>query len=297
MKYALIALSFLILPTIALAQGTGFVPLTNIPRLTEVGNAFSLDNFLNNLYRICIGAAAVIAVLQIMRAGIIYMGGDSVTEKKEAKNLIALSIGGLILVLSPVVVFSIVNPDILSLKIDPSGLKTEMRDTTPTVAIPAATAEECRDKGGTVHGEAPNIVCTVRADSPSAGAGASCSNFKSIQVAPAGARCEMAVSESYSKIDAKCCAGMAAGNQCCGLRDEGDTSTPTPNSSTRWGWRGAFQNANDQRSTQQQGPFDTQAACNASLTSWPQQQGLSSLGEFTCDCAKPLSEQPNCSGF
>ena len=121
MKYTLFVLALLALPALALAQatttGTGFVPLTNVPFIEEAGNAFSLESFLNGLYRIAIGIAAVVAVLQIMRAGILYMGGDSVTEKKEAKNLIALSIGGLILVLSPVVVFSIIKPEILSLKI------------------------------------------------------------------------------------------------------------------------------------------------------------------------------------
>lgn len=132
MKYFAFLFLFLGLPLLALAQDTGFVPLTNIPAITEVGNAITtpdgLSQFLNNIYRLCIGIAAVVAVLQIMRAGIMYMGGDSVTEKKEAKNLIALSIGGLILVLSPVIVFSIINPEILSLKIN--GLE-ELKATPP----------------------------------------------------------------------------------------------------------------------------------------------------------------------
>ncbi len=123
MKYLAFLTLFLIgLPLIAFGQdtstSTGFVPLTDAPFLRNAGNASSLPGFLNDIYRICIGAAAVIAVLQIMRAGIMYMGGDSVTEKKEAKNLIGMAIGGLILVLSPVIVFSIINPDILSLRIN-----------------------------------------------------------------------------------------------------------------------------------------------------------------------------------
>lgn len=96
----------------------GFVPLTSIPGIETAGNSATLPDFLNNLYKLALGAAAVLAVLQIVRAGIMYMGGDSVTEKKEARNLITLSIGGLILILSPVVVFSLINPKILDLKID-----------------------------------------------------------------------------------------------------------------------------------------------------------------------------------
>ncbi|MEK7100857.1 MAG: pilin, partial [Patescibacteria group bacterium] len=120
----------LLTPLMVFAQdntSTAFVPLTSIPGIESAGNAQSLPDFLNNLYRLAIGAAAVLAVLQIVRAGIMYMGGDSVTEKKEAKSLIALSVGGLILILSPVVVFSIINPDILSLKINKLG---ELADTT-----------------------------------------------------------------------------------------------------------------------------------------------------------------------
>ncbi len=122
----LVLLLAVTVPFVVLAEPTdpdrpAFVPLTSIPGIESAGNADSLPDFLNSLYRLAIGLAAVLAVLQIVRAGIMYMGGDSVTEKKEAKSLIALSIGGLILILSPVVVFSVINPDILSLKINAIG--------------------------------------------------------------------------------------------------------------------------------------------------------------------------------
>jgi hypothetical protein len=145
MKYALFILALLVIPALALAQDSsgGFVPLTNIPALYQTGNAFDLSQFLNTLYRICIGAAAVIAVLQIMRAGIMYMGGDSVTEKKEAKNLIGLSIAGLILVLSPVIVFSLVNPEILSLKIGRiEELNVDLATSTASTTTPLPSTEQ-----------------------------------------------------------------------------------------------------------------------------------------------------------
>jgi hypothetical protein len=55
-----------------------------------------------------------------------YMGGDSITEKKEARNLITLSIVGLILVLTPVIVFNIINPDILKLDISAGNLAVHL---------------------------------------------------------------------------------------------------------------------------------------------------------------------------
>jgi hypothetical protein len=114
-------------PSPATSGSGNFVPLTNLPIFnTSAGltTAINLSAFFNALYKYCIGIAATLAVLQIMRAGIMYMGGDSITETKEARRLIASAVGGLVLVLSPYVIFSIINPNILSLNLgtDLSGL-------------------------------------------------------------------------------------------------------------------------------------------------------------------------------
>ena len=107
----LIALFALTLPAFAYAQGTDFIPLLpSLPGISETASSNSLAPFLSQIYKICIGLAAVLAVLQIMRAGILYMGGDSITEKKQARELIGTALAGLLLVLSPVIVFSISNP-------------------------------------------------------------------------------------------------------------------------------------------------------------------------------------------
>lgn len=103
--------------------GEGFIPLTDLPGLRDVANSSTIPAFLNNIYKLCIGAAAVLAVLQIMRGGFTYMLGDSVTEKKEAKTLITMSVVGLLLVLSPVIVFGLIDPRILNLQINLSPLE------------------------------------------------------------------------------------------------------------------------------------------------------------------------------
>ena len=162
MKYlSFLSLLFLGLPLVVFAQDATFVPLTtNAPFLENLGNADSLSLFLNDIYKVCIGAAATLAVLQIMRAGIMYMGGDSVTEKKEAKNLIAMSIGGLILVLSPVVVFSIINPSILSLEI--SGLKDlagKITDWDATGGVDAETSSATAWQNSTIDRQAEKARC------------------------------------------------------------------------------------------------------------------------------------------
>lgn len=101
-----------------------FVPLTSIPIFGDIGSSDNLASFLNGVYRISIGAAAVLAVIQITRAGITYMLGDSVTEKREARHLLAMSFFGLLLVLSPTIVFGIIDERILSLDINTAGLQT-----------------------------------------------------------------------------------------------------------------------------------------------------------------------------
>jgi len=178
MKYLSLIAAFLLVPLAAHAQDTGFVPLTSIPGLTDVGNSLNLEVFLNNLYRICIGVAAVLAVLQIMRAGIMYMGGDSVTEKKEAKNLIALAIGGLILVLSPVVVFSVINPEILNLRI--GGIdQLDSAAQGAATCTPACTGGKVCDNGACVAAAASQGDGTCTA---SCAAGKVCKNRQCVAI-------------------------------------------------------------------------------------------------------------------
>jgi type IV secretory pathway VirB2 component (pilin) len=112
----------------------GFVSLTKIAAFEAAGNSATLPDFLNNLYKICIGIAAVLAVLQIMRAGVMYMGGDSVTEKSQAKSIITQSLLGLLLVLSPTIIFGIINKDILSLKINNLDKLQVLNSASQTVA-------------------------------------------------------------------------------------------------------------------------------------------------------------------
>jgi hypothetical protein len=100
----------------------GFVSLSCIPGFADATQQDGLADFFNLLYKLAIGMGVVIAVLQLVRAGIMYMGSDSFTEKKDARNLIGATLLGLVLVLSPVVVLGIINPDINSLKLDTSRL-------------------------------------------------------------------------------------------------------------------------------------------------------------------------------
>lgn len=189
MKFLLLTGLLLATPLVVFGADASYVSLTNAPFLESAGNAASLPAFLNDIYKICIGLAAVLAVLQIMRAGIMYMGSDTgFAEKKEAKNLIALAIGGLILILSPVIVFSIINPDILDLKINGlSDLKT-------TGGLPASW-----DPGG------QELICKAKY----VGQG------QAAQLA-AGETCSSKLGVDWEEANVQCCLIVKDGETCCG---------------------------------------------------------------------------------
>ncbi len=128
------------------AQQSGFVALAPIPGLTDqsttsVINSTSLANFFNNLYKYLIGLAAVIAVIEIIWGGLEISTQDSVSKHTTGKERIYQAILGLVLVLSPVIVFSLINPNILNLSLSLPPLDTKMGTTaSTTTAAPYTTA-------------------------------------------------------------------------------------------------------------------------------------------------------------
>lgn len=133
MKKLLLA-ALLLAPLAALAQSTGFVPLAPIPGLTDQQTASSdtLANFFNNLYKYLIGVAAALAVIMIIWGGLEYSTQDSVSKKADGKHRIYQAILGLVLVLSPVLVFSVINPGILNLSIGLKPIDLTLPPTTTT---------------------------------------------------------------------------------------------------------------------------------------------------------------------
>lgn len=103
-----------------------FKALAPIPGLTDgtVAESKNLAAFFNNLYKYLIGLAAVLAVIQIIRGGL-EISTESVYKHADGKKHIMEALFGLLLVLSPVIVFSIINPSILNLSVSLPGLDTK----------------------------------------------------------------------------------------------------------------------------------------------------------------------------
>src|SRR3989338_1263491 len=117
----------------------GFVPLAGIPGLTQGATADTagLANFFNNLYKFAIGMASVLAIIMIIWGGLQYATQDIPGAKQEGKDRILQAILGLILVLSPALVFSIINPNILNLSINLKPLDTKSGAyTAPSTVLP-----------------------------------------------------------------------------------------------------------------------------------------------------------------
>lgn len=149
MKKFLITLTFaftLLIPVSTFAQTTTpsasaqptpntgtFVPLTQFPQLDKIAQPGGFATSVNTIYRVLVGAGAVLAVIMIMIAGVEFMTNrGSVSSNEKAKNHIRNAIFGLILVLAPTIVFSIINPDILNIDLSkefenlkPSALKQD----------------------------------------------------------------------------------------------------------------------------------------------------------------------------
>ncbi len=114
----------------------GFISMTGFPAFAQSADANGMSAFLNSLYQYLIGIAIVLAVVEIIMGGFEFMGsGASVTSKEKGKNRIYMALTGLLLVLSPVIIFNLINPKILSLQIGteltPPPLKELPKSKTP----------------------------------------------------------------------------------------------------------------------------------------------------------------------
>lgn len=182
----------LAVPFLAFADDA-FVPLTSLPGLSQtVASSISLPSFINNLYRIAIGIAAFFAVVQFMQAGYLFMNSaDSISKNTKARQKIMNAVIGLVLVLSPYVVFSIINPSILNISLDFTGLKSD-------------------------NGTGADVQSTATTDSTLETQGAAaCQAFSSVSLVSKTTTCSDS-GTGWASAPATCCGVGDASFQCCG---------------------------------------------------------------------------------
>ncbi len=94
----------------------------NVARDTIVINEGTLEAYFKNLYRLGIVIATGLAVLMIMWGGIEYITTDAMGGKEEAKERISSAIMGLLLALGSFVILRTIDPNLVSVKLDITGV-------------------------------------------------------------------------------------------------------------------------------------------------------------------------------
>jgi hypothetical protein len=111
----LITGAFLVVPSIIYAA-TDFIPISPVPGLTDTGTS-SLPVFVNNLFTVVVSLSITTAVLFITWGGIKYITSAAPGGKADGRAIITRSIGGLLLVLSAVLILNTINPNLLKLNV------------------------------------------------------------------------------------------------------------------------------------------------------------------------------------
>lgn len=77
----------------------------------------SLTTFFSKVFYAAIAIGAILAVLQLGRAGFMYMTSDVWSSKQKATEMIQQAVTGLLLLLAVYLILFQINPDILNLDI------------------------------------------------------------------------------------------------------------------------------------------------------------------------------------
>jgi hypothetical protein len=112
-----------IIPVYNISAQEEFSPITTVPGvISKDGGLPAIETFLQNIFVFLIGAAAVIAVVQITIGGVQYMTSNAVGSLEDAKSKIRMAIIGLLLILSTYIILQQINPELVNIKLSvPSG--------------------------------------------------------------------------------------------------------------------------------------------------------------------------------
>jgi hypothetical protein len=134
-KYILIA--FLVtFESVAFGAEGRYTPLAPLPYTTSGGKA-ELGGYMQGLFKLLIGAGAVLAFLYIFWYGFEYMFSDSFLKKSNAKDRILQIFGGLGLIILSYVLLWNINPTFLDMTLHLKAPNTKL-NTVDITAVPAS---------------------------------------------------------------------------------------------------------------------------------------------------------------
>ncbi len=91
--------------------------------ITKTGSN-NLAVYINNLYKLIVASAAVLAVLQIVMGGFSYVSTDAISNKEEGKHTIKMALGGLLIIFASYIILNTINPQLVDLKVVNESLKS-----------------------------------------------------------------------------------------------------------------------------------------------------------------------------
>jgi hypothetical protein len=169
MKKARILLYALLLLPLTIVSAQEYNTLLESPLIQEQGGGFS--GYLNAVYLTAIGAAALLAVVKIIIAGIKYMLSDVVTNKESAKKDIKTALLGLVIIVAAVMILTFINPkltnfDFTFIKLDPTkaGLNATSQKTNELLS----DLDECVVTGEEQIGTSVGVAIGTKNCSPEA---------------------------------------------------------------------------------------------------------------------------------
>lgn len=149
--------------TIAFAQATPqpYVPLAPLPGTTDGGGA-TLQTYLPGMFKLAIGIAGVLAVIQIVIGGLQYMTTDIISSKSAARERITAAITGLLLALGAYILLNTISPNLVKFNLDIKKVEVKYKEPGP-VAAPVCSLQRtaikvCNDMGGT-YGTGCSTLC------------------------------------------------------------------------------------------------------------------------------------------
>lgn len=255
-----------------------FTALTQIPQIDNIASADNFSAFINTLYKICIGVGSVLAVLMIMYAGVLFMtSSGSVQGNEKAKKYISNAIFGLVLILTPTIVFGIINPSILNINIGSefNKLQTQLQQV-PIASTATSTAS-------------PQTCSTQYSSISAVNPGGSCSSIT-----------------NGVSVDKACCSNLVQGGICCGVPKTTTTATPGTSqpapqpatAATGYGWAIYMvpKGKTAPENLQSKGPFATSQECSVSLSNFYNENNVDQSGNKAplCNCSSKISQQPGC---
>ncbi len=118
MKNTLSTLLIPLLTPVLVHGANNYVPLSKgLPEMSGGGFTGGLFTFLNYIFSISIGVAAILAVIMITIGGFKYMTGNSIPGLSGAKDQIQNAIVGLLIVLTSILILGFINPEIVTLRL------------------------------------------------------------------------------------------------------------------------------------------------------------------------------------